>query len=143
MIIAVPSKDYPLPFPNTEEIANEFIAFLGAIKGYIERCLFDKRGVLVPSVLSWRLIHADINKDVPCSPELFLTFPKMEIIRADGVFRAYTRMLHGCCHFRFEKGNHVFNQTMEHVITSLVKDVRQESSSIAVSEEKDHALYDS
>jgi hypothetical protein len=143
VIIALPSKDYPLPFPNTEELANEFLAFLGAIKGYIERCLSDKRGVLVPSVLSWRLVHADINKDVPCSPELFLTFPKMEIIRADGVFRAYARMLHGCCHFRFEKGNHVFNQTMEHVITSLVKEVGQESSSIAASEEKDPALYDS
>lgn len=131
VIIAVPSKDYPLPFPNTEEIANEFLAFLGAIKGYIERCLSDKRGVLVPSVLSWRLIHADINKDIPCSPELFLTFPKLEMIRVDGVFRAYTRMLNGCCHFRFEKGNHVFNQPMEQVITSVDKEIGGRSVAVA------------
>ena len=144
MIITVPSKDYPLPFPNSEELANEFLAFLGGTKGYIERCLSDKRGILVPSVLSWRLVHADINKDVLCSPELFLTFPKMEIIRADGVFRAYARMLHGYCHFRFEKGNHVFHQTMEQVISCLVKEVGGGGFSITASEEqeqeKDHTL---
>jgi hypothetical protein len=123
VIIAVPSSECPLPFPNTEELANEFLIFLGEIKYYIERCLSDKRGVLVPSPLYWYLVHADINKDVPCSPELFLTFQKMQMIRADGVFRAYARMSQGHCVFRFEKGNHVFNQTIEQVIGSLVKEV--------------------
>jgi hypothetical protein len=86
VIISIPSADRPLPFPNTEELANEFLIFLGQIRGYIQRCLSDKRGVLVPSALSWRLVHADINKDVLCSPKLFLTFPKMEMTRAVGVF---------------------------------------------------------
>jgi hypothetical protein len=97
---------------------------LGEIKGYIEGCLSDKRGVLVPSPLHWYLVHADINKDVPCSPELFLSFQKMEIIRADAVFRAYARMIQGHCNFRFEKGNHVLNQAIEKVIASLDKEVQ-------------------
>jgi hypothetical protein len=121
--VTVPSTDNPLPFPNTEELANEFLVFLGEIRGYIQRCLSDKRGVIVPSVLSWRLVHADINKDVPCSSELFITFPKLEISRLDGVFRLYARMLQGHCHVRLEKGNHVFNQTMEEAIGSLIKEL--------------------
>jgi hypothetical protein len=127
VIIAVPSSERPLPFPNKEDLANEFLIFLGEIRGYIQRCLSDRRGVLVPSAFSWRLVHADINKDVPCSPELFLTLHDMEMIRVDGVFRFYARMLQGYCHVRLEKGNHVFNQTveqtMERAIASLVKEL--------------------
>jgi hypothetical protein len=116
--VTIPSTDNPLPFPNTEELANEFLIFLGEIRGYIQRCLSDRRGVLVPFVLSWRLIHADINKDMHCSPALFITFPKFEISRLDGVFRLYARMLQGHCVARLEKGNHVFNQTMEEAFGS-------------------------
>jgi hypothetical protein len=94
VIVTVPSTDNPLPFPKTEELANEFLIFLGEIRGHITGCLSDRRGILVPSVLSWRLVHADINKDVPCSPEFFITFPKIEISRLDGVFRLYARMRH-------------------------------------------------
>lgn len=127
VIIAVPSSERPLPFAHSEDLTNEFLIFLGEIRGYIQRCLSDRRGVLVPSALSWRLVHADINKDVPCSPELFLTLHDMEMIRVDGVFRFYARMLQGFCHVRLKKGNHVFNQTveqtMERAIASVVKEL--------------------
>jgi hypothetical protein len=47
----------------------------------------------------------------------------MEMTTAIGTFRLYAKMLQGHCHIRLEKGNHVFNKTIEQAFASLLKDL--------------------
>ncbi|MFL6404724.1 MAG: hypothetical protein ACJ71M_14755, partial [Nitrososphaeraceae archaeon] len=65
--------------------------------------LSDVRENIVPSIMNWRLIQCDINKDIEVSDRMQITLPDIQLESADRVFRLYVKSLHEKAVYRCEE----------------------------------------
>jgi hypothetical protein len=90
--VYVSCSDCPFALETQEDVTALF-AFLGGIQETLICWLHDTSLRFVPPLHSWHLIRIDLNRDVPCSPELYFSMPKIALKEAEQVFRLYPKML--------------------------------------------------
>ena len=76
---------------ETETDESLLFAFFGQVRDRLLYLLSDVRESIVPSIMNWRLIQCDINKDVEISDRMQLTLPDIMLTQADQVFRLYIK----------------------------------------------------
>jgi hypothetical protein len=82
------------PFPlETQEDVTTLFCFVGGVHETLRVWLSDISNTITPPLHDWKFIRADLNKDVPASPKLFFSMPKMQLRTAEDVFRIYAKPL--------------------------------------------------
>jgi hypothetical protein len=115
IMIAIPCSNNPFPIsPNApERTTSDFNHFIAQIRGFLCSQLSDYRGRIVPPIhdSSWRLVHADLNWDVPTTTLNFLSMCDIQVTRLinDVILRVYRKMQNREPHIRVEKGTHPFS----------------------------------
>jgi hypothetical protein len=115
VVIMVPCSDRPFPISldSPDRLTSDFISFVAQIRRVIVSYLSDMRGRIVPPIHhpSWRLIHADMNWDVPATMLNYLGMDGgIQVIKAgEAVLRVYRKRLkNGERFIRVEEGVHLF-----------------------------------
>lgn len=109
------------PFPiETESDLIELFSFIGEVRNTLQDWLLDVNGYIVPSIKHWRLVHADINKDVKVPQRLHETIPPMDLRTADRVLRMYVKTLGNGSVLRLEEMR-MFNEAFDNAVNSLRK----------------------
>jgi hypothetical protein len=88
---------------ETEADETLLFAFFGQVRDRLLYFLSDVRERIVPSIMSWRLIQCDINRDVEVNDRMQLTLPDIQLMYADQVFRIYVKSLHNIVVARCEE----------------------------------------
>jgi hypothetical protein len=92
------------PF-KIESEADESVlfAFFGRVYDRLLYLLSDVRESIVPSIMKWRLVGCDINKDNEISDMMQLSAIDIQLKSADRVFRLYVKSLHDKAVYRCEE----------------------------------------
>jgi DNA repair protein RadA len=106
---------------ETDWGVSKLFSFVGEVRSKLQQWLRDLNASIVPPIERWRLIHADINKDVNVPPHFQLTFLKMQIPTADKVLRLYVKNLGHQTVLRLEHVR-VFNEAFGNAVNSLRRD---------------------
>lgn len=112
----IPCSDKPFPIEldkGPENVSFRFLLFAAQLRELISSLVKDYRGRIVPHIddPAWRLIHADINFDVPTSVYHYMANEGgLEITKAnDVILRIYRKRLSdGLRYIRHEEGTHQF-----------------------------------
>jgi RecA/RadA recombinase len=108
-------------FPiETDSDVTELFSFIGGVYNTLQDWLRDMNAHIVPPIKHWRLVHADINKDVKVPERLHLTVPNMELSVVDRVFRMYVKSLGHVSVLRVEEMM-MFNEAIGDAVGSLRK----------------------
>lgn len=91
--IAIRSSDSPFRMQSDEDEGVLF-AFLGQVRDRLLHLLQDLKERAVPSVMEWRLLACDLNKDVIIDERAQMHLPDIQLKHADRVFRLYIKSLH-------------------------------------------------
>lgn len=113
VVIAIPCSDKPFPITmsNSAQTTSDFNALIAQIRYFLVDCFRDFRGSIVPPIHSaaWRLVHADINWDIPTTALNFLKINDIQITKVnDIILRVYKKMLNAKTYVRVEEGTHAF-----------------------------------
>ena len=88
---------------ETEADESLLFAFFGQVRDRLLYLLSDVRESIVPSIVNWRLVQCDINKDVEVTEKMQLTLPDIQLTDADQVFRLYIKSQHNKAVYRSEE----------------------------------------
>ena len=102
LMVYIACSDNPFML-ETEVDESLLFAFFGQVRDRLLYLLSDVREIIVPSLVNWRLIQCDINKDVELNDRMQLTLPDIQLIHADQVFRLYIKSLHDKAVYRCEE----------------------------------------
>jgi hypothetical protein len=118
------------PFPiETDSDVMELFSFVGEVRNTLQEWLVDAKSLIVPPIKHWRLVHADINKDVKVPERLHLTVPNMELSTVDKVLRMYVKNLgHGSV-LRLEEMR-MFNEAFDDAVNSLRQGASSSTASV-------------
>jgi DNA repair protein RadA len=105
---------------ETEWDVTELFAFVGGVRHTLTCWLRDVNDVIVPPLEYWRLVHADLSKDVKVPQKLHITVPNMELKIAERVFRLYVKTIGHESLLRLEEFR-MFNTAFEKGIKSIVE----------------------
>lgn len=113
VVIMVPCSDVPFPISlnSPERVTSDFNSFVAQIRRVICAHLSDNKGRIVPPIHSpvWRLIHADINWDIPTTTLSYLSMDGIQVTKVnDIVVRVYRKRIMGERFVRVEEGVHSF-----------------------------------
>ncbi len=134
----IPCSDNPFPIAldaPASQLTSDFNSFIAQIRRVICSHLSDNRGRIVPPIhhQNWRLIHADLNWDIPATMLNYLGMDGLQITKVgDVVQRIYRKRIRGERFIRVEEGTHPFprnaNFTVEigETIIAVVRQAREE-----------------
>jgi DNA repair protein RadA len=105
---------------ETEWDVTELFAFVGGIRDTLLCWLRDVGDIIVPPLQFWRLVHADLSKDVKVPQKLHITVPNMELKIAERVFRLYVKTIGHESLLRLEELR-MFNTAFEKSVKSIVE----------------------
>ena len=88
---------------ETENDVSYLFSFLGQVRDRMVIWLHDLRETVVPSIMEWRLLQCDINRDVELTTKAQITLPDIQLKYADRVFRLYVKSLHDKAVYRAEE----------------------------------------
>jgi hypothetical protein len=100
--ITVRSSDDPFRIQSNDDESNLF-AFLGQVRDRLLYLLQDLKERAVPSIMKWRLIACDLNKDIKINEKAQMFLPDIQLKHADRVFRLYIKTLHDKSILRVEE----------------------------------------
>jgi len=93
VLVYIACSDTPFKLETDNDVSFLF-AFLGQVRDRLLYVLSDVRERFVPSIMDWRLLECDVNKDVIINDIMQLTLPDILLKAADRVFRLYVKSLH-------------------------------------------------
>ena len=93
VLVYIACSDTPIKLETDNDVSFLF-AFLGQVRDRLLYVLSDVRERFVPSIMDWRLLECDVNKDVVIDDMMQLTLPDILLKAADRVFRLYVKSLH-------------------------------------------------
>jgi DNA repair protein RadA len=96
----------------------ELFSFVGGVCNTLQDWLQDVNAYIVPPVTQWRLLHADVCKDVRVPERLHLTVPNMELRTVDRVLRMYVKPLGNESVLRLEEMM-MYNKPFSEAVDSL------------------------
>lgn len=102
LMVYIACSDNPFKL-ETEADESVLFAFFGQVRDRLLYLLSDVRESIVPSLMNWRVVQCDINKDVEVNDRMQLTLPDIQLIHADQVFRLYIKSLHDKAVYRCEE----------------------------------------
>ena len=79
---------------ETDTHVSYFFSFLGQVRDRMVLWLNDVHETVVPSIMEWRLLQCDLNKDIELTETAQMTFPDLQLKCMDRVFRLYVKSLH-------------------------------------------------
>ena len=135
----IPPGTQKRPGPTIASLS-DFNSFVAQIRGFLCSQLSDYRGRIIPPIHSpaWRLVHADLNWDIPTTTLNFLAMTDIQVTRPnDVILRVYKKMLNREPYVRVEKGTHPFsnaftnisfNNSIGQTIIGAVKETQKELS---------------
>jgi hypothetical protein len=143
IIIMVPCSDRPFPIAldSPNQVTSDFTSFVAQIRGAISRRLGDSRARIIPPIhnpLAWRLIHGDLNWDIPTTMLNFLSMPHIQITKVNDIIqRIYAKRIDGKRVIRSEEGVHQFKNapidtSIGQTILDAVKEAREQLPSTTV-----------
>jgi hypothetical protein len=88
---------------ETENDVSYLFSFLGQVRDRMVIWLRDLRETVVPSIMNWRLLQCDINRDVELTSTAQITLPDIQLKYADRVFRLYVESRHDKAIYRAEE----------------------------------------
>ena len=118
VLVYIACSDTPFKL-ETDNDVSFFFAFLGQVRDRLLYVLSDVRERFVPSIMDWRLLECDVNKDVVIDDITQLTLPNILLKAADGVFRLYIKSLHDKPVYRCEE-----SLTIDLPISLALDDIR-------------------
>ena len=118
VVIMVPCSDRPFPIhlDSPEQVTSDFNSFVAQIRRIIVTHLSDHRGRIVPPIHSsaWRLVHGDLNWDIPTTMLSYLGMDGIQITKAsDAILRIYRKRVRGERYVRVEEGVHRFTKDVK------------------------------
>ena len=102
VLVYIACSDTPFKLESDNDVSFLF-AFLGQVRDRLLYVLSDVRERFVPSIMDWRLLECDVNKDVVVDDIDQLTLPNILLKDADRVFRLYVKSLHDKSVYRCEE----------------------------------------
>ena len=72
---------------QTDTDVSYFFSFLGQVRDRMVLWLNDVHETVVPSIMEWRLLQCDLNKDIELTETAQMTFPDLQLKCMDRVFR--------------------------------------------------------
>jgi hypothetical protein len=90
--ISVACSDSPFKLETVDDVAILF-SFFGQVRDRLLYHLSDPRERMVPSIIYWRLMQCDVNKDIEITDKMQFTLPDIQLRYVDRVFRAYVKSL--------------------------------------------------
>ena len=72
---------------ETENDVSYLFSFLGQVRDRMVIWLHDLHETIVPSIMEWRLLQCDINRDVELTTKAQIMLPDIQLKYADRVFR--------------------------------------------------------
>ena len=91
-MVYITCSDRPFKLETDNDVSSLF-AFFGQVRDRLLYLLSDVRERIVPSIMEWRLIQCDVNRDLEIDDKMQLTFPDIQLKYADRVFRLYVKSL--------------------------------------------------
>jgi hypothetical protein len=137
VVIMVPCTDRPFPISldSSERVTSDFNSFVAQIRRVICTHLSDGRGRIVPPIHSpaWRLIHGDLNWDIPTTMLNYLGMDGIQVTKVnDAILRVYRKRLRGERFVRVEEDTHPFrnavsfDESVGSIIISAAKEAQKE-----------------
>ena len=105
-------------FETDSDVSNLF-SFLGQVRDRMVLWLNDVRETVTPSIMEWRLLQCDFNRDVEITESAQLTLPDIQFWHMDRVFRLYVKSLHGLAVCRNEEFLNL-NQLLPEAIDNIL-----------------------
>ena len=102
VMVYIAGSDNPFKL-EAEADESLLFAFFGQVRDRLLYLLSDVRESIVPSIMNWRLVQCDINKDVEVTDKMQLTLPDIQLTDADQVFRLYIKSQHNKAVYRSEE----------------------------------------
>lgn len=102
VLVYIACSDTPFKLETDNDVSFLF-AFLGQVRDRLLHALSDVRERFVPSIMDWRLLECDVNKDVVIDDMEQLTLADILLKDADRVFRLYVKSLHDKSVYRCEE----------------------------------------
>jgi hypothetical protein len=92
VLVYIACSDTPFKLETDNDVSFLF-AFLGQVRDRLLYMLSDVRERFVPSIMDWRLLECDVNKDIVIDDMAQLTLPDILLKDAGRVFRLYVKSL--------------------------------------------------
>jgi RecA/RadA recombinase len=124
IIIECSKAAFPI---ETDSEITELFSFVGGLCHTLQDWLHDVNAYIVPPIMQWRLVHADVCKDLKVPERLHLTVPNMEIRTAERVLRMYVKNLGPVSVLRLEEMR-VFEEAFDEAVNSLRKGASSSST---------------
>lgn len=89
--IALTCSNNPFKLATEDDVCLIF-SFFGQVRDRMLYHLSDPRECVVPSIIDWRLIQCDLNKDIEINDKMQLSLPCIQLRHVGRVFRAYVKL---------------------------------------------------
>ncbi len=122
--VYIATTNIPFRIERDEDISALF-AFLGQVRDRLLYHISDIRERHVPNLLNWILKQCDLNKDVEIDDIAQLTFPDIQLISADRVFRLYVKIIKDIAYCRGEE-----SLTLNQLLPEALDNIRHPHKSI-------------
>jgi hypothetical protein len=88
---------------ETDTDVSCLFSFLGQVRDRMILWLNDVHETVILSIMEWRLLQCDLNKDIEITEKAQLTLPDIQLKYVDRVFRLYVKSLHDRAVYRNEE----------------------------------------
>jgi hypothetical protein len=123
IIVSCSERPLSISLNSPDRVTSDFTSFVAQIRGFICSHLSDYRGAIVPPIHNsrcWRLVHADINWDIPVTTMQFLGMDGVQITTVDDITkRIYRKPVDGKRFIRVEEAVHPFPPEMAAIDDSV------------------------
>jgi hypothetical protein len=148
VVISIPcsKKPFPITMHSPLQTTSDFTSLIAEIRRFLVQCLLDFNGRLVPPIHAptWRLVHADINWDVPSTALNFLTMNDIQITLLDNVIlRIYRKKLDDAKTYIRVEGTHSFGNApvgTDEIGPIIVTAAEELAQRLAMKKEKERPL---
>jgi hypothetical protein len=114
IIVSCSERPFPIGLNSPDRVSSDFTSFVAQIRRFICSHLSDYRGRMVPPIHNanhWRILHADINWDIPVTTLQYLGMDGLQITKVDDIVqRIYRKRINGKRFIRVEEGVRSFPQ---------------------------------
>ena len=116
--VFVQSNDTPFRLESELDEGMMF-SFLGQVRDRLLYAIEDVKELIVPSIMEWKLLQCDVNKDVEIHERGQLTLPDIQLKYASRVFREYVKVIEGKAYFRVEE-----SLKLNEILSIVLKNIR-------------------
>jgi hypothetical protein len=114
----VKCSENPFKLETDSDVSNLF-SFLGQVRDRMVLWLDDVREAVTASIMEWRLLQCDFNRDVEITESAQLTLPDIQFWQVNRVFRLYVKSLHDravCRNEEFLSLNQILPEAIDNIL---------------------------